>query len=488
MRRYGGYLLLLFPGVLALGCGGSSSNPTDARYDTTGPIDGSVERVGDAAFDARTDGAPDVAVAPDAGIDVGGDTVVRPDTPADTRIDVIVADAPADGRDVAADARDVARDVPVIIDGAVSDTGQSDGPSQIGEVGGVDAAPLGLLATPTGAQVVPPVNTPATATATFALSPDNTQVTYHITQTVTGATTVAIYMGAAGTNGSQVFPITPVSADMTGSFAVTPAQVDSLESGMMYVLITSATNPNGELRGQILLPGQSLWVANLTGPQMVPPVTSTATGQAAFVLSADQTILRYHLTTTGITATVVSIARGMAGMAATQLHQLTPVAATMDGVVVLSPAELQELMQKHLSIIVSTAGNGNGELRGQLLMPGETLYAAVMSGSQEVPSVNPSATGAAQLVLDPSATKLSYELVWSDLTGPATAAHIHTGAVGVNGPVLYPLTLNPTGSGAAGTLTLTPSDLIALNGGQLYVNAHTAANPAGELRGQITKP
>jgi hypothetical protein len=74
--------------------------------------------------------------------------------------------------------------------------------------------------------------------------------------------------------------------------------------------------------------------------------------------------------------------------------------------------------------------------------------------------------------------------VFTGLT--ATAAHIHTGAVGVNGGVLYPLTL--TSIGAQGTQAITTADLANLEAGNFYVNAHTAANPGGEIRGQIGKP
>ena len=86
-----------------------------------------------------------------------------------------------------------------------------------------------------------------------------------------------------------------------------------------------------------------------------------------------------------------------------------------------------------------------------------------------------------------------------------TAAHIHLGASGTNGPVIVPLFTGPQKSGSfTGTLAkaaITEADLTgpmkgktfadlaaAVLSGQTYVNVHTAANPNGEIRGQIIVP
>jgi hypothetical protein len=83
----------------------------------------------------------------------------------------------------------------------------------------------------------------------------------------------------------------------------------------------------------------------------------------------------------------------------------------------------------------------------------------------------------------------------------ATAAHIHLGAPGENGPVLITLYGGPQKEGefsgmlAEGTLTLadiqavegrTPEEIIGLiQSGGTYVNVHTVQNPNGEIRGQV---
>jgi CHRD domain len=82
-------------------------------------------------------------------------------------------------------------------------------------------------------------------------------------------------------------------------------------------------------------------------------------------------------------------------------------------------------------------------------------------------------------------TKMSWKLVFSKLTGPASAAHIHLGAKGVSGDVLIAL-CGPCKSGAHGTASVTAAQIKDMLKGKTYVNVHTAKFPNGEIRGQIS--
>ena len=84
-------------------------------------------------------------------------------------------------------------------------------------------------------------------------------------------------------------------------------------------------------------------------------------------------------------------------------------------------------------------------------------------------------------------SKLVWKLTWTTLSGPANAAHIHLGKAGKAGNVAVPLCAGATcKSGVHGTVTLKAAVLKALKSGGTYVNVHTAKNPAGEIRGQVT--
>ena len=68
----------------------------------------------------------------------------------------------------------------------------------------------------------------------------------------------------------------------------------------------------------------------------------------------------------------------------------------------------------------------------------------------------------------------------------ATNAHIHQAAVGVSGGIIVGLTLNGNTATVPTGTVLTEAQFQALQAGNLYFNVHTAANPTGEIRGQIS--
>ncbi|MEM7204732.1 MAG: CHRD domain-containing protein [Planctomycetota bacterium] len=112
---------------------------------------------------------------------------------------------------------------------------------------------------------------------------------------------------------------------------------------------------------------------------------------------------------------------------------------------------------------------------------GSATLLARLDGASEVPPVATAASGRTFLTLDPATGALSYSLETAGLVG--TAAHIHRGAAGVVGPVAVPLAGGPTRwSGAA---AVSPADQDDLLNALCYVNVHSAAHPAGEIRGQI---
>lgn len=111
---------------------------------------------------------------------------------------------------------------------------------------------------------------------------------------------------------------------------------------------------------------------------------------------------------------------------------------------------------------------------------------ADLKGTNEVPPNDSKATGAVTATYDTAAKKLTWKGSYSNLSGPATAAHFHTGEAGKNGGVAIPIpgADKPSFEGSA---TLTDAQAADLMAGRLYVNVHTAANKAGEIRGQVVK-
>jgi hypothetical protein len=112
---------------------------------------------------------------------------------------------------------------------------------------------------------------------------------------------------------------------------------------------------------------------------------------------------------------------------------------------------------------------------------------AALDGKSEVPPNTSAGTGTADIDYDAASKKLSWKLTYSGLSGPATAAHFHgPAAAGANAGVAVAIP-NATSSPVEGSATLTEVQAADLMAGKYYINIHTAANPGGEIRGQVMK-
>ncbi len=114
-----------------------------------------------------------------------------------------------------------------------------------------------------------------------------------------------------------------------------------------------------------------------------------------------------------------------------------------------------------------------------------TLH-VTLNGATEVPSVDTKGTGTGTLTLNTATRKLTWNIEYADLSGPATDAHIHGPAEhGVNAGVVAPLIVMP--SPLIGEILMDQAEVDDLLAGKDYINIHTAAHPKGEIRGYITK-
>jgi len=113
---------------------------------------------------------------------------------------------------------------------------------------------------------------------------------------------------------------------------------------------------------------------------------------------------------------------------------------------------------------------------------------ATLDAATEVPPKTSSGTGTVTATLDTATELFTYHIEFKDLTGPATAAHFHgPAAVGANARPQVPIKMDPVTSPIDGTATLTTDQAKDLLDGKWYFNVHTAANPGGEIRGQVVK-
>ncbi|HUG15366.1 MAG TPA: CHRD domain-containing protein [Thermomicrobiales bacterium] len=284
------------------------------------------------------------------------------------------------------------------------------------------------------------------------------------------------------------------------------------------------------------LPEERLFVAHLTGDQENPPVATDATGEAAFFLSDDGTTLHYDITFENLVdVTMGHIHLGAVGVNGGVLVWLfpeggpppsAPVALDhVDGTLTAAdmPAgttlyELVDLMAAGETYAnFHTLAHGGGEIRGQIMPVEEIDFIATLTNDQEIvapPAVQPDtgASGSATLHYSPWDGTIACALLAIDILD-VTMSHIHLAPAGANGGVitwLFPPTgppaadppVTPDGELSCETVTedrLNISEAVEaqIDGtsleafvyqmliGNTYVNVHTSAYPAGEIRGQI---
>ncbi len=111
---------------------------------------------------------------------------------------------------------------------------------------------------------------------------------------------------------------------------------------------------------------------------------------------------------------------------------------------------------------------------------------ATLSGAAEVPAVTSDGKGTVQATLNSKRTSLNWKITYSGLSGPVTGAHFHGPAmVGENTGVAVPLS-GAMKSPITGSTKVTAAQVADLLAGKWYFNLHTAANPNGEIRGQVS--
>jgi hypothetical protein len=222
----------------------------------------------------------------------------------------------------------------------------------------------------------------------------------------------------------------------------------------------------------------------LSGAEENPSVTTQAAGTGAFTFNLDTGAVAGSVSTFGITGAAAHIHVGASGINGPIIVPLTQGPAgvwTVPAGAALTEAQIASLKAGELYVNVHSAANPGGEIRAQI---GRLVFFATMQGAQETPPVTTTASGTGRFLYDPDTRTLSGTVATANITG--TVAHVHTGVVGVAGPITIPMTGGPTWTLPPTVLTeAQAADLLA---GRMYANVHTAANPGGEIRGQLYQP
>ena len=132
--------------------------------------------------------------------------------------------------------------------------------------------------------------------------------------------------------------------------------------------------------------------------------------------------------------------------------------------------------------VVGLLVSGCGTME-KLGLGGKKPVSVELTGEQEVPPVSTKASGKSTITVASDKT-VSGSVIVDDMA--ATAAHIHQGAAGTNGPVIIPLTKTSDKVFSVPANTkLTDAQYAAFKDGNLYINVHSAAHPGGQIRVQM---
>lgn len=305
----------------------------------------------------------------------------------------------------------------------------------------------------------------------------------------TGLTSPAIaahiHQAAVGANGPVIVGMSLIAPNTwSGAGALTPAQVTALQTNGMYLNVHTSTFPGGEVRGQVVLSKSTRFTGVLSGAQEVPPTGSAATGTAVAFLHEPDNRLVYVVNSTGLVNVIAAhFHQAAAGVNGPVIVNFNGGGGTYCGVSDrLTPAQLAALMADGFYANIHTSTFPGGEIRAQMRKDVGDHFYAICNGAAETPPVPSLGLGSAALILQPNG-QLVLNGAFGGLGSAAVAAHVHRGAVGVAGPIVFGLTF--AGGVLSGTYTPTVADLADLRSGQWYVNVHSAVFGGGEIRGQL---
>ncbi len=348
----------------------------------------------------------------------------------------------------------------------------------------------------TGAQHVPRVNTQASALGGLILRPGAENLQYFfLARGLSGPITAAhLHEGIPGRNGGPIFELKVVGNGniLQGDIPISSLPVgffSKIKNDQYYINIRTWANPAGEIRGNIFYHGHIMAGGVLTGIQQVPPVNTAAYGLCLASLNFTLDSLIYFVLYDSLSGpfTKGHIHKGRAGDNGPIVGTLSAgsIPGTLQGRLALNADMLRDFLKNELYVNLYTAAFPDGEIRSQFNTSLRRAYVFDLCGQQQVPPNNSAGYGVAAISVGTDNTGVKYQLAVDGLSGPLANANIHQGAIGANGMVMFPL-VSPKFYGE-GFLIVDESQLKTLDRGEAYLNVTTANNPAGEIRGQISR-
>ncbi|MCE3229443.1 MAG: hypothetical protein K0S32_3994 [Bacteroidetes bacterium] len=354
-----------------------------------------------------------------------------------------------------------------------------------------------------GAQVVPAVSSGANGVASVFLKQTRDSLTINLT--VIGLSgpgvNVSLYQGNEGTNGSLLMDLTPflngnkLSADLAG--ANVTSILPKLMSDNLYLLVTTAANPTGEIRGQVKLESDWNFVADLNSMETVPMMMSSAYGLGSFALSQDKQKLNFKIVCQKLNGPITNaeLHFGDYGVTGNLVADISSFITGVNNTVITGSIStnaqlLDSLFNGRVYLNVATAAGPTGVVRSQLIHKKGLSFDANPTSNQMVPTFTSVSQGVCVLRLSTNLDTLYFDGVADSLSSNLNYAHMHIGNFGAAyGPVQLDFTPFIAGRRVKGMIAniSAGSTTYRLLTSNLSFVFHTVAKPNGEIRGQIIR-
>jgi CHRD domain len=274
--------------------------------------------------------------------------------------------------------------------------------------------------------------------------------------------------------------------------ALTAADITAFQAGNMYVNLHNAAFPGGVIRGQLDVTPNAIRLASLDNTQETTGSTSIGLGGAILGVDTVTGKVRGFAVSTGVDnatlAHVHTAARGIAGPITVPLvggpdHWFVP-----DNAAALTAADITPFQAGNMYFNLHNAAFPGGVIRGQLDHTPTEMKLASLDNTQETTGSTSTGKGGGIIGVETATGRVRGFAVSTGVDN-ATAAHVHTAARGIAGPITVPLAGGPdhwfVPDNAAALTVAGETDFEA---GNMYINLHNAAFPGGVIRGQLDVP
>jgi hypothetical protein len=332
--------------------------------------------------------------------------------------------------------------------------------------------------TANGAQVVPPNETSATASCTADLNSNATSLTIGCTHNLAGADAAHVHDAPFGVNGPIVHTFPSAASPLNATIAMTPLLVAKYAATFLYLDVHTPGGteeaPSDQIRGQIGTPPAGAGTATIVIAKSSYPSGATGFGFTDTIEAPNAFTLD-----DGDTRSFLSVPPGTYSVTE---NDPTSLGFTLGDVHCNDDDSTGDPASRTATINAAAGEVVTCTFRNLETSPTDSLFVFHLSGDQEVPAVVTPERGGCMGRFDSPSSALTL-ICTHDINLP-TLMHIHRGAAGVNGDVVFDLG-EPDSPVIATWSGMTPADVADLTAGNFYVNIHSSGRPSGAIRGQL---